>query len=158
MMYFANYYKPMVLYHQTHRKFLSRIRREGLKPHTPGKVWGAASPKMTWGKKVVWLTADRATWRHSKHPQKDMRNPDTVLLTILIDWSAPKLKHYLSWRFPTKRCGLVDGKNNPAAWFVHFGRIPPAMIVGGLERRKAAPTKLQQNLRVVYRLPMEANA
>ncbi len=74
--------RPMVLYHSTRKKFLPRIRREGLKPHLPGEVWGKCDPSMTRGKPVVWLTADPTQWRHDKHPRKDWRNPDNVLLTI----------------------------------------------------------------------------
>jgi hypothetical protein len=126
---------PMVLYHQTRKDRLAKIRRQGLKPHVPGKVWGVADPTITRGKPVVWLTADRNTWRHAKHRRKSFRDPDAVLLTILIDWSAPKLQHYMSWIDPRKKVGWWDSKNNPAAWFVYFGTIRPAQIIGGLERR-----------------------
>jgi hypothetical protein len=72
----------MVLYHQTPKDRVAKIRREGLKPHVPGKVWGICDPAMTGGKPVVWLTADQHTFHHAKHPDKKMRKPDAVLLTI----------------------------------------------------------------------------
>ena len=119
---------PMVLFHSTPKKFLPRIRREGLKPHVPGDVWGLCDPRMTHGKPVVWLTADPRDFNHSKHPQKDSRNPDVVLLVVGIDWTSPELKHYLSWRDPRKR-DPVRCNNNMPAWFVHFGRIKPSQIL-----------------------------
>jgi hypothetical protein len=70
-----------------------------------------------------------------------MRNPKTVLLTILINWKEPKLWHYMSWRDPRKKESWTEHKNNPAAWFVHFGRIPRAQIVGGLDRPKRKPRR-----------------
>ncbi|MGB3744180.1 MAG: hypothetical protein WBD11_06565 [Xanthobacteraceae bacterium] len=127
---------PMVLYHVTVRDRVARIRREGLKPRVPGKVWGKCDPSVTRGKPVVWLTADPASWRHAKHHNKSLRNPDGVMLTILINWTAPKLKHYLSWLDPHKKEHLLDHRNNPAAWFVYFGRIYPGQIIAGLERPK----------------------
>jgi hypothetical protein len=127
---------PMVLYHVTVKDRVAKIRREGLRPHVPGKVWGVCDPSITRGKRVVWLTADRHTWHHAKHPNKSRRNPEGVLLTIMIPWNAPKLKHYMSWRDPRKKEPWTEHVNNPAAWFVHFGRVPPGMIIGGLERPK----------------------
>jgi hypothetical protein len=125
---------PSVLYHSTQKSRLAQIRRQGLRPYVPGKVWGVADPAMTRGKPVIWLRADRNTWHHSKHPNKKLRNPDQILLTVLIDWSAPKLKHYMSWFDPSKKKDwFLVSKNNPAAWFVYFGKIPPAWIVGGLK-------------------------
>jgi hypothetical protein len=52
---------------------------------------------------VVWLTADQHTFHHAKHPDKKMRKPDAVLLTILINWKEPKLRHYMSWLDPRKK-------------------------------------------------------
>jgi hypothetical protein len=77
----------MVLYHTTVRSRVPQIRRKGLKPHVPGKVWGRADPAMTRNKPVVWLTADPATWPHAKHPNKAFRDPDKVLLRIQIWWN-----------------------------------------------------------------------
>jgi hypothetical protein len=57
----------------------------------------------TGGKPVVWLTADQHTFHHAKHPDKKMRKPDAVLLTILINWKEPKLRHYMSWLDPRKK-------------------------------------------------------
>jgi hypothetical protein len=74
---FRSNVQPMVLYHCTPKKFLPRIRREGLKPHVPGAVHGVCDPSMTWGKEVVWLTADPMQWKHAKHPRKSWRNPDS---------------------------------------------------------------------------------
>jgi hypothetical protein len=99
-----------------------------LKPHVPGKVWGVCDAKETRGKPVVWLTADPLEWKHDRHPRKAWRNPDVVLLTVQIDWSSPKLKHFLSWRDPGKRLSVFC-KNNVLAWFVHFGPIKPSQIV-----------------------------
>ena len=127
MLHFATA-RPMVLYHSTPKKFLPRIRREGLKPRVPGDVWGACDPAMTRGKKVVWLTADPSEWRHDRHPRKDWRDRDTALLTICIDWTSPKLKHFLSWRYPRKRQRVFCNDNMPA-WFVYFGRIKPSQIL-----------------------------
>jgi hypothetical protein len=125
----------MVLYHATPRSRLAQIRRKGLKPHVPGRVWGVCDAAMTRGKPVVWLTADPTTWRHAKHPNKKKRNPDQILLTVMIDWSAPKLRHYMSWFDPRKKKDwFFVCKDNPAAWFVYFGALPPGRIVGGLER------------------------
>jgi hypothetical protein len=121
--------EPMVLYHVTRKDRVAQIRREGLKPHLPGKVWGICDPVMTRGKPVVWLTADKHTWRHVKHPNKAWREPDAVLLTILINWSAPKLQHYLSWFDPRKKLPWLDCPNNTAAWFVYFGTISPKQIM-----------------------------
>jgi hypothetical protein len=120
---------PMVLYHVTHRSFVAKIRRRGLKPHVPGKVWGVSDPELTRGKPAVWLTADPTTWRHAKHPNKAFRDLDAVLLTVLINWSAPKLHHYMSWMDPRKKNSWLDCPNNPAAWFVYFGTIPPKQII-----------------------------
>jgi hypothetical protein len=125
---------PMVLYHVTRKDRVAKIRREGLKPHVPGKVWGEADPSITGGKPVVWLTADPHSWRHIAHPNKAFRNPDTVLLKILINWRAPKLRHYMSWFDPQKKQNWLYCQNNPAAWFVYFGKIGPSLIVDGLER------------------------
>jgi hypothetical protein len=52
---------PTYLYHCTLKELLPRIRREGLKPHVPGKVWGVSDPSATNGQRVVWLTADPTT-------------------------------------------------------------------------------------------------
>jgi len=79
MMFFTNTV-PMVLYHQTSKDRLAKIRREGLKPHRPGDVWGVCDPAvwgvcdpaMTRGKRVVWLTADRHTWNHDRHRSKNV--------------------------------------------------------------------------------------
>jgi hypothetical protein len=35
------------LYHVTPKRLLPHIRREGLKPHVPGKLWGASDPSAT---------------------------------------------------------------------------------------------------------------
>jgi hypothetical protein len=128
--------EPMVLYHVTLRDRVAKIRRQGLKPHVPGKVWGIADPAMTKGKPVVWLTADPHTFHHHKHPLKACRKSDAVLLTILISWKAPKLLHYMSWFDRRKKKHWLQCQNNPAGWFVYFGRIPPSQIIFGLERRK----------------------
>jgi hypothetical protein len=122
---------PMVLYHQTQKDRVAKIRKQGLKPHVPGKVWGVADPSLTNGKPVVWLTADPMTWRHDRHPNKAMRDPKQVLLVVRINWSNPKLRHYMSWRDPNKKepgAFWYEHKDNPAAWFVYFGRIKPDQI------------------------------
>jgi len=131
----------MVLYHATLKDRVAQIRRQGLKSHVPGKVHGVADPSMTRGKPVVWLTADPHTWHHAKHPRKAFRKSEAVLLTILINWSAPKLRHYMSWFDPGKKENWRQCQNNPAAWFVYFGKIPPAWIIGGLERPKRKPRR-----------------
>src|SRR5262249_27728561 len=125
---FLSTWTPMVLYHATLRSRLAQIRRKGLKPHVPGKVWGVCDPAMTRNKPVVWLTADPTTWKHARHPHKAERDPNTVLLTVLIDWSAPKLWHYMSWFDPGKKKHWLHCQNNPAAWFVYFGTISPKQI------------------------------
>jgi hypothetical protein len=48
-----------------------------------------------------------------------------ALLTILINWGAQKLRHYMSWFDTHKKKAGLDCPNNPAAWFVYFGTIPP---------------------------------
>jgi len=88
--------RPTALYHVTLRKFLPSIRREGLKPHVPGKVWGLCDPDMSRGKRVVWLTADPTQWRHDKHHRKSWRNPDAHLLPVIVRWNDERLHHYLS--------------------------------------------------------------
>jgi hypothetical protein len=121
---FFSTYTPMVLYHVTPRSRLAQIRRRGLKPHVPGKVWGVCNPSTTRNKPVVWLTADPTTWHHSRHPNKALRNPNQVLLTVMINWSAPKLRHYMSWFDPHKKKHWLFCKNNLAAWFVYFDTDP----------------------------------
>jgi hypothetical protein len=128
---FTNY-NPMVLYHSTPKDRLAKIRREGLKPHVPGKVWGVCDPSMTKGKRVVWLTADPHEWKHDRHPNKKWRCHDTRLLTIVISWRAKKLRHYLSWVDPDKR-EAHSCQNNLAAWYVHFGKINRNMIIDDLK-------------------------
>ena len=125
---FLSTWTPMVLYHATPRSRLAQIRRKGLKPHVPGKVWGVCDPATTRNKPVVWLTANPTTWKHARHPHKAKRDPNTVLLTVLIDWSAPKLWHYMSWFDPGKKKLWLHCQNNPAAWFVYFGTISPKQI------------------------------
>ena len=122
--------RPMVLYHATVKSRLAQIRRKGLKPHVPGKVWGKCDPAMTRNKPVVWLTADPTTWGHASHPNKAFRDRDQVLLTILINWCEPKLRHYMSWFDPRKKKNKywLHCPNNPAAWFVYFGTISPKQI------------------------------
>jgi hypothetical protein len=124
------------IYHVTLKDRVAKIRSQGLKPHVPGKVWGLCDPSATRGKPVVWLTADPHQWRHPNHPDKSFRQPDAVLLTIVISWNAPRLKHYLSWFDPRKKGDWFYCHNNPAAWFVYFGTIKPAQIIDGLERPK----------------------
>ena len=77
-------YHPTVLYHVTKKRLLPRIRREGLKPHVPGKVWGASDPSATRGKRVVWLTADPTEWRHDQHHLKSKRDPDAISLMDIL--------------------------------------------------------------------------
>ena len=64
----------------------------------------------------------------ARHPHKAKRDPNTVLLTVLIDWSAPKLWHYMSWFDPGKKKLWLHCQNNPAAWFVYFATISPKQI------------------------------
>jgi hypothetical protein len=136
MIFLAEYY-PTVLYHCTQKKFLPRIRREGLKPHTPGKVWGATDPSATKGKRVVWLTADPTRWKHDRHHRKSWRDPDAVLLPVVVGWDDKRLHHYLSWRAPKKKELLVETcPNNMLGWFVCFGKIPPSQIM--FPKRRAA--------------------
>jgi hypothetical protein len=125
--------KPMLLYHVTPIDCLAKIRREGLKPHRPGEVWGVCDPSMTRGKRVVWLTADPHEWKHDRHLNKKWRNPDARLLTIVISWRVKKLCHYLLWFDPDKR-KAYNCQNNLAAWYVHFGTIKPEHIIDGLGR------------------------
>jgi hypothetical protein len=132
--------RPTMLYHVTRKDRVPKIRRQGLRPHVPGKVWGVCDPEATRGKPVVWLTANPHQWRHHKHRDRALRDPDCVMLTIMIDWSAPKLRHYLSWIDPRKNQQMA-GPNNPMAWFVYFGAINPAQIVGGLERPRRKISK-----------------
>ena len=117
-----------VLYHVT-RNYLPRIRREGLKPQVPGKVFGICDPDVTKGKRVVWLTADPTEWKHDKHHRKSFRDPDASLLTVAVSWKDECLRHYLSWRDPTKTEYFNSNSNNVPAWFVYFGTIPPERIV-----------------------------
>jgi hypothetical protein len=131
---------PMVLYHQTRKDRLAKIRRQGLKPHVPGEAWGVDKPVATKGKPVVWLTADPTTWRHARHHNKAKRD-DGVLVTVIVNWQDPKLRHYISWRDPRKKWTFCENPNNPVAWFVYFGRIPPAAIVIPRLRRAKARRK-----------------
>ena len=84
--------------------------------------------------------ACRVADRRSAHMEprqasiKKRRDLDRRLLTILISWEAPKLRHYMSWFDPNKKKHWLQCQNNPAAWLVHFGKISPAQIIGGLER------------------------
>jgi len=121
-------YHPTVLYHVTKKRLLPRIRREGLKPHVPGKVWGASDPSATRGKRVVWLTADPTEWRHDQHHLKSKRDPDAISLMVLVSWKDERLRHYLSWRDPKKKEHFTGNPNNVPAWFVYFGTIPPKRI------------------------------
>jgi hypothetical protein len=123
-------YHPTVLYHVTRKRFLPRIRREGLKPHVPGKVWGACDASAARGKRVVWLTADPTQWKHDKHHRKSWRDPDAKLLRVVVSWDDERLHHYLSWRAPKKKELLVETcPNNMLGWFVYFGKIPPRQIM-----------------------------
>jgi hypothetical protein len=124
---------PMVLYHVAHKNRLAKIRREGLKPHRPGDVWGSASPEMTRGRSCVWLTADSREWRHDRHPDRKFRNPKTRLLTVAIGWDSKKLHHYLSWFDPDKHGEAFLYRQNVPAWFVHFGKIAPEAVIDGLK-------------------------
>jgi len=119
---------PTVLYHVTRKKFLPRIRREGLKPHVPGKVFGVCDPNMTKGKRVVWLTADPTQWKHDKHHRKSWRDPDAHLLPVIVHWGDERLRHYLSWRDP-KGEELLCGENDHIGWFVYFGTIRRRQII-----------------------------
>ena len=85
----------------------------------------------------MWLTADPTTWRHPKHHNKKKRDPKFVLLTIMINWGAPQLRHYMEWFDPRKKKQWLHHQNNPAAWFVYFGTIKPEWIVDGLKRGAA---------------------
>jgi hypothetical protein len=113
---FFSAYTPMVLYHCTVKSRLPQIRRRGLKPYVLGRVWGACDPVVTRNKPVVWLTADPTTWKHDRHPKKAWRDPEKVLLPVLVNWGDPDLLHYMSWIDPRKKdflepskqaCGLV---------------------------------------------------
>ena len=129
MILLADYY-PTVLYHVTPKRFLPRIRREGLKPHVPGKVWGVCDPSATGGKRVVWLTADPTQWKHDKHHQKSWRDPGAHLLRVVVNWDDERLHHYLSWRAPKKKELMVETcPNNMLGWFVYFGTIRPDYIM-----------------------------
>jgi hypothetical protein len=129
--------RPLVLYHVTFKKFLSSIRRDGLKPHVPGKVWGVCAPDMTNGKRVVWLTADPTEWTHDKHREKTWRKPDTRLLTVNVNWKDKRLRHYLSWIDPNKKQFANSSQGQSVlAWFVYVGTIKPEQIIGGLELKK----------------------
>jgi hypothetical protein len=119
---------PTVLYHVTLKKFLPRIRREGLKPHVPGAVHGKSDPSMTGGKRVVWLTANPVQWRHDRHHLKRWRRPDAVLLTVIVSWNDKRLHHYLSWHDPKKKYWLTSA-NNFMGWFVYFGTIKQDHII-----------------------------
>jgi hypothetical protein len=119
---------PTVLYHVTSKQLLPRIRREGLKPHVPSRVWGICDPDMTKGKRVVWLTANPVQWRHDKHHLKSWRDPDARLLTALVSWGDERLCHYLSWRDPKKKDNTYCS-NNRLGWFVYFGTIRPELIM-----------------------------
>ena len=119
---------PTVLYHVTRKKFLPRIRREGLKPHVPGKVFGICDPDMTKGKRVVWLTADPVQWKHDRHHRKSWRDPDAKLLAVFVSWGDERLRHYLSWRDPKKKDD-TDCTNNRLGWLVYFGTIRPGPII-----------------------------
>jgi hypothetical protein len=121
-------YHPTYLYHVTLKELLPRIRREGLKPHVPGKVWGASDPSATDGQRVVWLTADPTTWKHHKHHRKSWRDPNAVLLPVLVSWRDKRLHHYLSWRDPKRKEYFTPNPNNVPAWFVYFGTISPKSI------------------------------
>ncbi len=140
MMLFGNI-APMVLYHETPKDRVAKIRRQGLKPHVPGKVWGVCDPRVTRKKSVVWLTADPTTWCHNRHPNKAKPDPDRVLLTVIVNWQDPKLRHYISWRDPRKKMDWFENKNNPAAWFVYFGRIPPNAIIIPRRSKSKRPRK-----------------
>jgi hypothetical protein len=122
-------YHPTFLYHCTRKELLPRIRREGLKPHVPGKVRGASDPSATDGKRVVWLTADPTTWKHHKHHLKSWRDPDAVLLPVQVGWNDKRLHHFMSWRDPKKQESFTSNPNNVAAWFVYFGTIKPRSIL-----------------------------
>jgi hypothetical protein len=125
---------PPVVYHVTLKKFLPSIRRDGLKPHVPGKVWGVCTPDTTNGKRVVWLTADPTEWRHDKHREKTWRNADARLLTVMVSWSDKRLRHYLSWKDPNKKEFLNSNQGQSVlAWFVYLGTIKPEQIIDGLE-------------------------
>jgi len=118
------------LYHVTLKKFLPRIRREGLKPHVPGRLWGASDPSATTGKRVVWLTADPTQWKHDKHHRKTWRDPDARLLRVVVRWDDERLLHYLSWRDPKKKeLDPWTCSNNIFGWFVYFGTIRPGQII-----------------------------
>jgi hypothetical protein len=121
-------FHPTVLYHVTRKKFLPRIRRGGLKPHVPGKVWGVCDPDVTKGKRVVWLTANPIQFKHDKHHQKSWRDPDGRLLRVVVNWDDERLRHYVSWRDPKKK-EHWGSQNNPLGWFVYFGTIPPGQII-----------------------------
>jgi hypothetical protein len=125
---FFSAYTPMVLYHVTPRSRLAQIRRRGLKPHVPGKVWGLCDPSTTRNKPVVWLTADPTTWKHDRHPKKAWRDPEKVLLPVIVNWGDSDLRHYMSWIDPRKK-DFWNHQNKPAAWFVYFGRISPKQIM-----------------------------
>jgi hypothetical protein len=136
MLLLGNYY-PTVLYHVTRKRFLPRIRREGLKPHVPGKVCGVCDPDATKGKRVVWLTADPTQWKHDKHHRKSWRDPDEHLLPVIVSWNDERLHHYLSWRVPKRKELLPETcPNNQLGWFVYFGKIPPSQIM--FPKRRAA--------------------
>ena len=129
-------FHPTFLYHSTPKKFLPRIRREGLKPHVPGKVWGKSDPSSTRGKRVVWLTADPTQWKHDKHHRRSWRNPDNVLLSVMVSWQDERLVHYLSWSDPKKKILIETCPNNELGWFVYLGRIPPNLILFPKRRRR----------------------
>ena len=125
----------MVLHHVTPKDRLAKIRREGLKPHVPGEVWGVCPPSVTKGRRVVWLTADAHEWRHDRHPNKKYRKNGARLLTVAVNWQDKNLHHYLSWADPKKR-ETFNGQQNLPAWFVYFGTIKPRGIVDGLRPRR----------------------
>jgi len=63
------------------------------------------------------------------------------LLTVIVNWQDPKLRHYMSWRDPRKKLEWTENKNNPAAWFIYLGRVPPNAIIIPRRSKSKRPRK-----------------
>jgi hypothetical protein len=134
--------RVVILYHFTRPEFLPAIREQGIVPRAVPHTLDGDDPRsspaafcMTQGEPVVWLTTNADEWIG-------------VRLDLRLEPNSTRLKQWAPW---APRHGMLyldrialdaamrEGKdpNDIEQCFVHFGTIPPTLIIAGLERTAA---------------------